>query len=43
MPEPLLMSEIKIIANGGGRRRLTAAEKLRIIKVEEDHGPGGAT
>ena len=39
MPEPLLMSEIKIIANGSRRRRLTAAKKLRIIEVKGDRGP----
>ena len=30
MPEHVLMSEIKIITDGGHRRRWTAAEKLRV-------------
>ena len=30
MPQHVLMSEIEIIADGGRRRRWTAAEKVRI-------------
>ncbi len=42
MPEHVLMSEIEIITDGGRRRRWTAAEKLRIVEVEGNRGPGGA-
>ena len=38
MPEHVLMSEFDIIADGGRRRRWTAADKLRI--VEETLGDG---
>ena len=40
MPEHVLMSEINIIADGGRRRRWTAADKLRI--VEETLGDGAS-
>ncbi len=36
MPEHVLMSEIGIIADGGRRRRWSAAEKLRIFKETLD-------
>ena len=36
MPEHVLMSEIEIIADGGRRRRWTAAEKLRIVEETMD-------
>lgn len=36
MPEHLLMSEIEIITDGGGRRRWSAAEKLRIVEETLD-------
>ena len=36
MPEHVLMSEIEIIADGGRRRRWSAAEKLRIVEETLD-------
>lgn len=36
MPEPVLMSEIGIITDGGRRRRWTGAEKLRIVEERLD-------
>ena len=36
MPEPVLMSEIEIITDGGRRRRWSAAEKLRIVEETLD-------
>ncbi len=38
MPEHVLMSEIEIITEGGGRRRWSAAEKLRIVEKTLDEG-----
>ena len=36
MPEHVLMSDIEIIADGGRRRRWSAAEKLRIVEETLD-------
>ena len=38
MPELVLMSEIKIITDGGRRRRWPAAEKLRIVEETLEDG-----
>jgi len=38
----MLMSDFEIITDGGRRRRWAAADKLRIVEVEEDRGPCGA-
>lgn len=38
MPEHVLMSEVEIITDGGGRRRWSASEKLRIVEETLDEG-----
>lgn len=38
MPEHVLISEFDIIADGGRRRRWTAADKLRIVEETLDDG-----